>query len=111
MTTVYDRRRVNGPDETYQPIYNLSVSSSDGQKPLWNLNEYSLLQDPNAMPTQNVTLYTHAMGPDGLKVTRIAQKNSRKRIDGRDDHDSRPICTPFYANSRYSAWYYSECKR
>ena len=111
MTTSFDRRRVNGPDETFQPIYNISLSNSNGERPLWNLNEYSLLQDPCAMPTQSLTLHTQVTGPDGLNVMRIAQKNFNKRIDGRDAHDSRSICTLLHTYSRYSAWHYPECKR
>lgn len=92
MATVYDRRRVNGPDETYQPMYNLSISNSEGEKPLWSMNEYTLLQDPKAVPKESITLHTQATGPDGLHVARIAQKSFQKRIDGRGAHDLRPIC-------------------
>lgn len=109
MGTVYDRRRVNGPDETYQPIYNLSVSGPEEAKTLWNLNEYSLLQDPAAIPAQSLTLHTQVMGTDGLSVARIAKKQMEPRTDGRGLHESRPICTSLNTNPRYSTWHHPKC--
>lgn len=93
MTALFDRRRVNGPEDTFLPLHNVDVRGDEvGDAPVWTLDEHRLLVDPVSIPADELALTSMTIGDDALSVPRIARR-AFSRTEGRGDMDSRPMCT------------------
>lgn len=92
MAGTFDRRRANGPESTFQPLYNLSVSEKNSIEPVWNVNERYLLISPKSHASDNLVLHTMNVGEDSMAVPCIAQKSPVVRPDGRKAEEPRPLC-------------------
>lgn len=94
MATSFDRRRANGPENTYPLLHNISVSKmSTGTEPVWNVDPHHALQNPKSTCSDNLVLHTMKIDNENLNITRLAQKNVCMRPDGRETMDSRSLCT------------------
>lgn len=93
MTSSFDRRRANGPENTYPPLHNIKVSkSSSGIESVWNVDPHYALQNPKSICSDNLVLHTMKISDDDLEITRLAQENVSIRPDGRKVMESRSIC-------------------
>lgn len=93
MTALYDRRRVNGPEETFLPLFNLEVSGESRENvPKWAMNEQRLLINPSQGNPDELERTMMTIGHDNLSVARIARHDFSERQDNRRDFDSRPMC-------------------
>ena len=93
MTTSFDRRRANGPTETFQPLYDIQIEGrSSGNERVWNVDEHFVLRDPSCVCSDNFTLHTMKIGDDEMPVTCMAQKSVAKRPGNRNMVESRSIC-------------------
>ena len=71
----FDRRRANGPEITYPPLYDIFVSNDKQKTPLWSLDEHQLLLDPKSLPAQDLCLHDISLGADNLPISRIVRKD------------------------------------
>lgn len=107
----FDRRRANGPEITYPPLYDIFVSNDKQKTPLWSLDEHQLLLDPKSLPAQDLCLHDISLGADNLPISRIVRKDSSEREEGRAPLEFRKMCAYFLiANHRLANWYYPKCK-
>lgn len=94
MTALYDRRRVNGPDETFLPLFNVNTSDEvTTDQPVWALDEQRLLVDPTWKASIGLERASMTVGDDKLEIPRIARRNFADRGEGRDEKEARPMCT------------------
>lgn len=94
MAALYDRRRVNGPDETFLPLFNLNTSDEvTTNHPVWALDEQRLLVEPTLKATNELERASMTVGEDKLVVPRIARRDFADRGEGRGEKEARPMCT------------------
>ncbi|KAI3628836.1 MTR3 [Malassezia furfur] len=92
MTALYDRRRVNGPDETFLPLFNVNTSDEiTTDQPVWALDEQRLLVDPTWKASIGLERASMTVGDDKLEIPRIARRNFADRGEGRDEREARPM--------------------
>ncbi|WFC98895.1 3'-5'-exoribonuclease [Malassezia yamatoensis] len=92
MTALYDRRRVNGPEESYLPLFDVEVGEpSQRNQPLWPLNEQRLIHDRSLQSQGQLQRTTVSLGQDNLALPRIAREDLSERAEGRGEQDSRPL--------------------
>lgn len=91
MSNAFDRRRANGPENTFQPLYHVHASSSSAPSgALWCLNAHRVLQDPVSVPSHS--LFVHELeGDDGLTSQHLVTSESSQRVDQRGSQDSRAL--------------------
>lgn len=94
MATSFDRRRANGPDKTFQPLYDVEINANTSKNErVWNINEHFVLRDPSSVQGDNLALHTLRIGEDSMAVTCMAQKSIARCKENRSVKDARPICT------------------
>lgn len=93
MTTVFDRRRANGPEEAVEPVYNVKVASVAGGDGIWAVDENCIVHNPKAAPTDLLQVESTPLGHNDLSVDRLALSHPVPRSDGRGERDPRPLCT------------------
>ena len=94
MTALYDRRRVNGPEQSHLPLFDLDADQNGSKEQiLWSLNEHQLIHDPSVQVAGQLEKTSMQLGSDQLTVPRIALRDFSTRMDGRTEKDSRPLCT------------------
>ncbi|WFD04960.1 3'-5'-exoribonuclease [Malassezia vespertilionis] len=67
----YDKRRANGPEDTYLPVFDLSVHPSAPEGSVWVIDEHRLLTEPKLIPPSELALQTMALGVDLPSAERI----------------------------------------
>lgn len=93
MTAQFDRRRVNGPEDTFLPLYNVETrEGSTTDAPVWALDEQRLLVDPASSAADQLEMATMVLGDDKLPVPRIARRDFSKRTENRGILEPRPMC-------------------
>lgn len=93
MTAQFDRRRVNGPEDTFLPLYNVEMrEGSTTDAPVWALDEQRLLVDPASSAADQLEMATMVLGDDKLLVPRIARRDFSKRTENRGILEPRPMC-------------------
>lgn len=93
MTALYDRRRVNGPEEAFLPLFNVKTSEKNtDHAPVWAQDETRLLVDPMTSIADSLEKTTMIIGEDKLVIPRIARRDFSSRGDQRGEYESRPMC-------------------
>lgn len=96
MTTVFDRRRANGPEGAVEPVYNVKVASLSGGDGIWAVDENCIVHNPKAAPKDLLQVESTPLGHNDLSVDRLALSQPVPRSNGRGERDPRPLCTPRY---------------
>ncbi|WFD42986.1 3'-5'-exoribonuclease [Malassezia psittaci] len=92
MTALYDRRRVNGPEESFLPLFDVAVGeSSEKSQPLWPVNEQRLIHDRSLQSKGQLERTSVVLGQDNLVLPRIARRDLSERAEGRGEQDARPL--------------------